>query len=196
MRTFVALGVAFLGLSCSHPQNQERKDPLTDQVTGALQPTDRAFLKDDPATRVACKADDQCPQGAMCHPQRQVCFTSYPDMRMTKIEVTCPLVPLYFAVDSTALVPEAQKWVEHDAMCLKARGAKAVVLKGYADARGEEGYNEALSRRRAEAVKAALADKGLTVDVSVQGEGESDPVLMGSSEHDYAYNRRVELKSK
>ncbi|MCU1281860.1 MAG: hypothetical protein JWM53_5406 [bacterium] len=196
MRTFVALGVALLGLSCSHPQNPERKDPLTDQVTGALQPTDRAFLKDDPATRVACRADAQCPKGALCHPQRRVCFTSYPEMEMTKIEVTCPLVPLYFAFDSTALVPDAQKWVQHDAACLKARGAKRVVLKGYADARGDEGYNADLSLRRAEAVKDALGQHGLTVEVAVEGEGETDPVLKGTTEHDYAYNRRVELKSK
>ncbi|MGZ3407282.1 MAG: OmpA family protein, partial [Polyangia bacterium] len=156
MRTVVALGVALLGLSCSHPQNLERKDPLTDEVTGALQPTGNAsFLKGDPATHVACRADAQCPRGDICHPQSHVCFTSYPDVPMTKIEAPCPLVPLYFAFDSTALVPDAQKWVDHDAACLKARGAKAVVLKGYADARGEEGYNEALSRRRAEAVKEA-----------------------------------------
>ena len=42
MRNMVlASCVALLGLSCSHPQNPERKDPLTDQVTGSLQPTDR-----------------------------------------------------------------------------------------------------------------------------------------------------------
>ena len=42
----------------------------------------------------------------MCHPEKQVCFTSYPEMELTKIEGSCPLVPLYFAFDSTALVPE------------------------------------------------------------------------------------------
>ena len=30
----------------------------------------------------------------------------------------------------------------------------------------------------------------------MHGEGETDPVLKGTTEHDYAYNRRVELKSK
>jgi outer membrane protein OmpA-like peptidoglycan-associated protein len=196
MRTLLASCVALLGLSCSHPQNLERKDPLTDEVTGALQPTDRAFLKDDPATRVACRADAQCPKGDMCHPQKQVCITGYPEMQMTKIEVTCPLVPLYFAFDSTELVPDAHKWVDHDAACLKARGAKSVELKGFADARGDTGYNVDLSQRRAEAVKEALSQRGLTVDVAVKGEGATDPVLNGTSEHDYAYNRRVELKSK
>ena len=85
MRNMVlASCVALLGLSCSHPQNPERKDPLTDQVTGSLQPTDRVFLKDDPARRIACVADAQCPQSALCHPEKRVCFTSYPEMQMTE----------------------------------------------------------------------------------------------------------------
>ncbi|HEY2744077.1 MAG TPA: OmpA family protein [Polyangia bacterium] len=188
--------LALLGLSCSHPQNPERKDALNDQVSGALQPTDRAFLKDDPATRVVCRADADCPQGAMCHPARQVCFTTYPEMEVTKIEVTCPLVPLYFAVDSTALVPEAQKWVDYDAGCLRQRGAARVELKGFSDARGDADYNADLSRRRAETVRDALSARGVTIDVAVRAEGATDPILHGTSEHDYAYNRRVELKSK
>ena len=188
--------VAWVGLSCSHPQNPERKDPLTDQVTGSLQPTDRVFLKDDPARRIACSADAQCPKGALCHPEKRLCFTSYPEMQMTKLVGECPLVPLYFAFDSTALVPEAERWVAYDADCLRERGAKAVVLEGHADVRGAPAYNQELSERRAQAVKDALAGRGVTVDVAVRGEGTSDPVLGGTTEHDYAYNRRVELKSK
>ena len=187
--------VALVGVSCSHPQNPERKDPLTDQVTGALQPTDRVFLKDDPATRVACRADAACPQGALCHPEKHVCFTSYPEMELTKLEGSCPLVPLYFAFDSTELVPEAQRWVDYDARCLQERCARRVELDGFADARGDAAYNASLSRRRAEAVKSALAQHGVTVDISVRAEGVST-LIRGKSEHDYAYNRRVELQSK
>jgi hypothetical protein len=198
MRSVVLVScVALVGLSCSHPQNPERKDPLTDQVTGALQPTDRVFLKDDPASRVACSADAQCPQGALCHPEKRVCFTSYPEMELTKLEGSCPLVPLYFAYDSTDLVPEARRWVDYDARCLKERGARRVELNGYADARGDASYNAELSRRRAEAVKAALAERGVGVDVAiaVRAEGEST-LIKGKTEHDYAYNRRVELNSR
>lgn len=193
--TMLVSCVALVGLSCSHPQNLERKDPLNDQVTGSLQPTDRVFLEDDPASRVACRADAQCPTGALCHPEKRVCFTSYPEMELTKIEGACPLVPLYFAYDSTALVPDAQRWVDYDATCLKERGARRVELKGYADARGDAAYNEALSRRRAQAVKDALAQRGVTVDVSVAARGES-ALIKGRSEHDYAYNRRVELDAR
>lgn len=197
MRSVVLVScVALLGLSCGHPQNPERKDSLAEQVTGPIQANDRIFLKGDPASRVSCRADSDCPLGAMCYPGRKVCFTTYPTMEVSKLEVTCPLVPLYFAFDSTELVPEAQKWIDYDAGCLKQRGATRVQLKGFADARGEEGYNEELSRRRAEVVSEALAAKGLTIDVAVRAEGETDPLLHGTTEHDYAYNRRVELDSK
>ena len=186
--------VALLALACSHPQNPERKDSLTDQVTGSLQPTDRVFLKDDPATRIACTGDAQCPLGAMCEPHRNVCFTANPGPSMTKLEGACPLVPLYFAFNSTELVPDAQQWIAYDARCLKERGARSVELKGFADARGEAAYNDDLSRRRAEVVREALEAQGSTVQVAVRGAGENE-LIKGTSEHDYAYNRRVELSS-
>ncbi len=190
----VALGVfASLVASCGHPQNLEREESLNDPVTGSLRPTDRAFFKGDPAAQISCRGDAQCPIGALCDSGKRVCFSSSPQMRLTKIERACPLVPLYFPVDSSKLVPQAQHWVGHDAACLKSRGAKQVVLKGYADDRGDPAYNAELSRQRAEAVKEALSQHGTTIDVAVVGEGESDPVLRGHSEHDLAYNRRVEL---
>jgi hypothetical protein len=183
-------------VACSHPQNLERKDPLADEVSGSMQPTDRAFLKGDPAARVACRSDAQCPLGALCHPQRNVCFSSAPDMQMTKLGPGgCALVPLYFKFDSVELVPTARAWVDHDANCLAAEGASRVVLKGYADERGDAGYNLDLSLRRAQAVKAALDSRGLDVDVAVRAEGATDPVLKGTTEHKYAYDRRVELDS-
>jgi outer membrane protein OmpA-like peptidoglycan-associated protein len=195
MRYLMVASVAWLSFACSHPQNPERKDPLTEQVTGTMQPVAKAFLKDDPAAKVSCRADADCPLGALCYPGRDVCFSAYPTMSMMKVEVDCPLVPLYFAFDSAELVPEAKTWVDHDAQCLFVKGSKQVVAEGYADARGDSAYNTDLSRRRAEAVKEALAARGLAVRVAVRGEGERDPVLKGTTEHDYAYNRRVELKA-
>jgi hypothetical protein len=196
MRYFISVVVVAALTTCTHPQNPERRSSLDDQVTGALQPTDRVFLKDDPMARVACRADAQCPMGALCHPQRNVCFTAFPPPQMVKLDVTCPLVPLYFAFDSTVLVPEARDWIDRDAECLKVRRARTVVLTGFADEIGPADYNVDLSRRRAEVVRAALAGRGVTVDVSVKAMGEKEPLLKGENAHDYAYNRRVELESR
>jgi hypothetical protein len=194
--TKLVLGVVFTVAACSHPQNPERKDPLAEQVTGPIRATDPVFLKDDAVSRISCAADSDCPKSAMCAPGRHACFTTYPPMQTIKVEVTCPLVPLYFAYDSAELVPEAQRWVQHDAQCLRARDASVVVLDGYADPRGDESYNRDLSQRRAEAVKQALASEGVNIDVVVRGQGATDPVLHGATEHDFAYNRRVELKAR
>ena len=155
--------------------------------------TDPTFLKDDPASKTACKGDTDCPTGALCHPRRQVCFTSYPEMRMMSIDVKCPLVPAYFALDSSELVEEAQKWLSYDARCLKVRGMLKIKLRGYADARGERAYNVALSLRRADAVREFLLKDGVLA--SAEGKGETDPVIDATSEKAYAYNRRVELEA-
>ena len=141
-------------------------------------------------------ADAQCPQSALCHPEKRVCFTSYPEMQMTKLVGSCPLVPLYFAFDSTALVPEAERWVGYDADCLKERAPRRWCSRATRTCAATRRTTQDLSERRAQAVKDALAGRGVTVDVAVRGQGTTDPVLKGTTEHDYAYNRRVELKSK
>jgi outer membrane protein OmpA-like peptidoglycan-associated protein len=186
------IGVAALG-ACSHPQNPERRDPLAEEVTGPLRPTDPAFLKDDPAHKIACHADAACPSGTLCNPSNHVCFTSYPSPQVMKFEVSCPLVPVYFAEGSTELVPEAREWIEFDARCLSALGATALTLDGFADARGSKESNLDLSRRRAEVVKDALEQQGVPINIAVRGEGETQ--FGGNNEHDYAYDRRVELKA-
>ena len=176
--------------ACSHPQNPERKDPLNDQVTGQLQPTDPVFLKGDPAARVSCRGDADCPTGAMCYPSKNVCFT--PKVPVSKLDVTCPLVPVYFARGSSELVRDAEPWIDYNASCLRTRGASKVTLDGFADATGGDEANLELSRQRAETVKKALEDQNAPVDIAVRAGGASQ-FIGGHNEHDYAYDRRVEL---
>ena len=82
------------------------------------------------------------------------------------------------------------------ALCDRADIARVtgVTLKGHTDLRGGLGYNEALSERRAEAVRAVLAgsclkDRSVTLDWS----GELEPLATGDDELDHAANRRVEV---
>jgi len=76
--------------------------------------------------------------------------------------------------------------------CIKARG-KQVVLDGYSDAKGEPGYNVELSNKRAMAVKQYLDQNGVST-AQVAAKGEQNPVTTGTTEQDYAWNRRVELR--
>jgi len=69
---------------------------------------------------------------------------------------------------------------------------KSVSVTGYTDSTGPEAYNQALSERRANAVKGYLEGKGVT-DVTATGAGESNPVGDNGTRAGRAANRRVEI---
>lgn len=57
--------------------------------------------------------------------------------------------------------------------------AEHIHATGYTDRLGSDAYNQALSSRRADTVRAYLVSKGLAADlVSAEGRGESEPVVL------------------
>jgi len=190
--------------ACAATQASNAED--TPAATARLEPTDRTFLKEDPVAARSCHGDGDCPTGALCHPSANRCFSSHPLPRMLDVGYTrgndsraarsCVLVPVYFAYDDVTLVDEAGRWLEHDKHCLDAQKPHRIILTGHADARGDPQYNAELSRRRGEVVKSFLKDQGVDVPVDVVGMGAEEPLRNGKTEHDYAYNRRVEILVK
>ena len=66
-------------------------------------------------------------------------------------------------------------------------------LQGYADERGTEAYNLALSDRRAKSVKEYLGTLGISGGrLTTIGYGEANPISTGTSEDAYQLNRRVQ----
>ena len=73
--------------------------------------------------------------------------------------------------------------------------ASQVRVMGFADSRGDKGYNKELSAQRAEAVKNYLVAKG-SIDaarVSVEPMGEAMPVASNATAAGRQENRRVEI---
>lgn len=150
-----------------------------------------------------CQGDADCAAGSLCYPGKQVCYSSFPNPRLLDLDLSdtqsaqakeCQLVNVYFAFDSAELVPEAQRWLEYDARCIKARQLAALTLGGNADARGTRAYNRELAARRAEAVKRFLAAQGVSIPLTAVSYGEERPLKKGRDERDFAWNRRVVLR--
>lgn len=68
-------------------------------------------------------------------------------------------------------------------------------VEGHTDTTGGAAINESLSRRRAEAVRAALIQRGVTPDrIIAVGYGPAKPVGDNATEEGRALNRRIEIR--
>lgn len=100
-----------------------------------------------------------------------------------------------FAADSADLTAEAEAVIDEAVVALRAREPGPVTVLGHTDSTASDEYNLDLSRRRADEVAAALAQRIDTTvyPVQAEGRGESEPVEDNGSEEGRSANRRVEL---
>lgn len=77
---------------------------------------------------------------------------------------------------------------------LKQYPRQKVLIEGYTDNIGGDSFNQALSERRANAVRMALLDMGIGSDrIATRGYGEAFPVAGNDSAASRQLNRRVEI---
>ena len=99
-----------------------------------------------------------------------------------------------FATDSATLRPEARGKLQPLADYLRENPGVRVSIDGYTDSRGSDEHNQGLSLRRADAVRAAFDEMGVTrARFSVEGHGEADPVAPNDTPANMQRNRRVEV---
>lgn len=99
-----------------------------------------------------------------------------------------------FDPGSDALSPQAYRFLDEIVTTFRAFPESAVGVVGYTDNTGSEQTNEALSRRRAQAVADYLASQGISQDVmEVVGLGETMFVADNATPMGRALNRRVEV---
>jgi OOP family OmpA-OmpF porin len=100
-----------------------------------------------------------------------------------------------FDFDKAELKPAAETQLNHLLTVVNSRPNAKVAIEGHTDVRGDDAYNQGLSQRRAESVRAWLAAKGVAAGRLVaSGAGESRPVRTGDTEADHQANRRVEIR--
>ncbi len=100
-----------------------------------------------------------------------------------------------FASGKSELLPAARVKLNEVANALAKSDPKSkIVVEGHTDSKGTIPYNQDLSERRAEAVRAYLVTRGIGDDrISAQGFGPSRSVADNASAEGRANNRRVEI---
>jgi outer membrane protein OmpA-like peptidoglycan-associated protein len=117
------------------------------------------------------------------------------------IAVTSVALPIQFQYDSDRFTANGQRAAADLArMVANDRPlAREITLIGHTDATGQAAYNEALSMKRAEAVRRFLQARGIKARIAVAGMGErrpytpDDPGRYNAAERDQM-NRRVEFR--
>jgi outer membrane protein OmpA-like peptidoglycan-associated protein len=101
---------------------------------------------------------------------------------------------LKFEFDKADLRPEDRELLSRIAGIILTSHDYTISVNGHTDDVGSDAYNQALSERRAQAVRDYLVKAGLPAGIlTVQGHGKSLPLVKGTSEAARAKNRRVEL---
>ena len=102
---------------------------------------------------------------------------------------------LNFKNGSSELLENSFASLDHVLEYLKAHNdTKPLIVKGHTDNTGDEAGNRALSKARAESVKAYLTSKGIKAsNILTVGYGSSKPLVENDSEANKLKNRRVEF---
>lgn len=101
---------------------------------------------------------------------------------------------IYFDYDSNSLRDEYRPIVQAHARFLLENPRLRITIQGNTDERGSREYNLALGQRRADSVRQAMAVLGVTdKQMEPVSFGEERPRASGSTEADYAENRRADI---
>ncbi len=101
----------------------------------------------------------------------------------------------FFDFNKSALKPEGRAKLDDLVGKIKGINLEVIIAVGHTDAVGSDAYNQKLSVRRAESVKAYLVTKGIEKNrVYTEGKGEKQPVADNKTAEGRAKNRRVEIE--
>lgn len=114
--------------------------------------------------------------------------------KQTERGLLVTLGDMLFEFGRADIRPAAQPALSKLADFLNRHPERHVLIEGYTDSIGSPSFNEGLSRRRADAVAAALVGLGVASQrLSSVGYGMAYPVASNNTDSNRALNRRVEI---
>jgi outer membrane protein OmpA-like peptidoglycan-associated protein len=170
------------------------------QANSAQAQANAAQAQASAAEQRAMSAEQQAAQAqadaAAAQQRTQILQQRLTDLQAKETErgLLVTLGDVLFEFNRADLKPTAHGQLQKLADFLKQYPDRRVLIEGHTDSIGSAGYNEQLSRRRAEAVASVLTGMGIGPDrVTYTGYGESYPVADNRTDTNRALNRRVEV---
>jgi len=100
-----------------------------------------------------------------------------------------------FDFDKSVIKPAGKSKLDDLAGKIRGVNLEVVIAIGHTDSIGSDAYNQKLSVRRAESVKAYLVSKGVEPNrIYTEGKGEKQPVASNKTKEGRQKNRRVEIE--
>ena len=101
----------------------------------------------------------------------------------------------FFDFDKSVLKAEGKAKLDDLVGKVSGINLEVIIAVGHTDSVGSDAYNQKLSVKRSEAVKAYLVSKGIEKNrVYTEGKGEKQPVADNKTKEGQAKNRRVEIE--
>ena len=138
-----------------------------------------------PAPRAAAPAPAPAPVARPAAP-------ALPAVAATKVTYASDA---FFDFNKSALKAEGRAKLDDLVGKIKGISLEVIIAVGHTDSVGSDAYNQKLSVKRAESVKAYLVTKGIEKNrVYTEGKGEKQPVADNKTAEGRAKNRRVEIE--
>jgi OOP family OmpA-OmpF porin len=101
---------------------------------------------------------------------------------------------LVFKTNSAQLEPQSEEQLNNIANILRAWDTVKIKLGGYTDNTGTDEINMKLSQQRADSVRLALIERGVSPDrITAKGYGSAHPIVPNDTAENRARNRRIDI---